>query len=243
MNYLNSLKKLGLNEIEGKIYLSLLNRAPITVGEISKYSGIYRPTIYKALPVLMQKNLVSQSRKGKRYVFTAEPPASLEGFVEGLKEELDQILPELNLIYSTKRKKLFVHYFEGRTGIEHVYRDLLATCRKGDIIYRYESPKDYKKNKKYYPALYLDRTGGKENEIQKFVITNETTHDLRAPQLDRYSKPIKKEYDLFDYDITQIIYKNKVAFIDYETESATILENERFAKFQQQLFKLLFDKI
>lgn len=243
MSDISILNRLGLSKSEGEIYLCLLRKSPLTVGEISKHSGLYRPTIYKILPSLNERNLISQSRKGKRIVYTASSPTSLKNLVEKLESELLQVLPDLNHIYLAQQKRFLIHYFEGKEGVVQIYKDLLGTCKKGDIIYRYESPKDYKKNKKYYPALYLQRAGGKESEIQKFVITNESTHNIRAPQLDRYSKPVPKKFDLFDYDITQIIYRNKVAFIDYESETAIILENEGFAKFQQRIFTLLFDRL
>ena len=54
---------------------------------------------------------------------------------------------------------------------------------------------------------------------------------------------VSASLDIFDYDVTQIIYKNKVAFIDLPTSTAWIVENERFARFQERLFRLLFEKL
>ena len=49
--------------------------------------------------------------------------------------------------------------------------------------------------------------------------------------------------DLFAYDITQLIYWPKIAFVDYNTETSVIIENPIIAKFQERLFKLLYQRL
>jgi hypothetical protein len=44
----------------------------------------------------------------------------------------------------------------------------------------------------------------------------------------------------FDYNITQIIYGNRVAFIDYNSETAMIIESKSIADFQTRIFKSLY---
>jgi hypothetical protein len=53
-------------------------------------------------------------------------------------------------------------------------------------------------------------------------------------------KAIYKKYDLFEDDILKIIYKDKVAIINYNTDQGFIIENPIFANFERKLFKLLF---
>ena len=119
---------------------------------------------------------------------------------------------------------------------------MLATCKKGDVFYRYESPKDYKKNDRHLPSAYIERICHKK-EIQKFVITNEKTAQNKPRVIERVSKFVPKVFDFFEYDITQIIYNNKVAFVDFNTNTAWIIESAPFAKFQRQIFKLLIGKL
>jgi len=51
---------------------------------------------------------------------------------------------------------------------------------------------------------------------------------------------IPKLYDLFEDNISKIIYANKVAIIDYESETSFIIENKKLADFEKKIFKLLF---
>ena len=63
------------------------------------------------------------------------------------------------------------------------------------------------------------------------------------PRLERSVKFVPKNYGLFDYDITEILYGDKIAFIDYNTETGLIIENPVIAEFQKKIFKLLYDKL
>lgn len=236
------LQKLGLSETEARVYTAILKLGSGTVSTISKMAGSHRPTIYKSLSLLIEKNLVSRSRLGKRTVYVAEKPTVLSSLFEVFQDDFKQALPDLLKLYSRAKHRPIIRYFEGKEGVRHIYIDLLETVKRGGIIYRYESPKDYKKNKKLYPRLYLERAGD-HSEIEKFVITNKKTHEQRRPQLERYSKYVPPSEDPFEYNITQIIYGDKVAFIDYDAETACIIESAKFAQFQQRIFRLLFSSL
>lgn len=237
------LRKLGFKKNETRIYIALLEGGAASVAEIARKTALHRPLIYKAIPILIRNQLVSQTKKGKRVMYVAESPEQLDRMMSEVREEFHGLLPDLLQLFSNRAGRPLIRYFEGLRGIKAVYDDLLATCKKGSVIYRYESPKDYRKNKRYYPALYIKRVGAKVSEIERFVITNEKTHALRHVQLERMEKAVPAKFDLFEYDITEIIYGHKVAFIDFNTETASVIESAPFATFQRQIFKLLFEKL
>jgi len=233
---------LGLNKYESKIYLTLLELGSAQVSDISQQTGLHRPIVYKFLPGLLEKNLIAESWKGKRKVYIAESPSQLKKMFGDFSQSFDSALPELMRAYSQSNSRPVIKFFTGRKGIVHVYEDILATCKKGDILYRYESPKHYRAHKTYVPKEYIDRFRDKM-EVERFIITNEMTRKIKAERLGRIVKVVPAKYDLFLYDITQIIYVDKIAFIDYNTETALIIESALIAQFQKQLFKLLWSKI
>lgn len=188
----------------------------------------------------MEKNIVSKTRKGKRTYYVAESPRSLLSSVEALKTELENELPSLEEDFARNKRKPAIRFFEGRAGISHAYEELLGGAGRGDIIYRYESPKDHSKIKSYYPRLYWDKASEQGGLIEKYVITNEKTQKARKQRLGRYSKMIPASFDLFEYDMSQLVLRNKVAFIDYASETASIIESQVFADFQRKIFRLLF---
>ena len=142
-------------------------------------------------------------------------------------------------VFHNKDRKPKISFFEGKEGIATVYEQLISGTKKGETIYRYESPKDYKKNKRYYPSLYWKRAGA-SGDIDKYVITNLKTHEKRHKNLNRFSKAVNIS---FEDNITQIIGNGKVIFIDFDTETAIVIENDRFVDFQKSIFKMLFEKL
>lgn len=236
------LKTLGLQTQESTIYLAILEKGTASIADITKSTKLHRPTVYKILPILIQKNLVSTSIQGKRTFYTAETPHRLKTLAENVSSELDKVLPELIGMYDNRNPRPKIKFYEGEKVVTWVYEDVLATCKKGDVFYRYESPRDYVKNDRHLPPAYFERICHKK-EIQKFVITNEKTAKTKPKVIERISHFVPTKYDVFEYDITQIIYNNKVAFIDFNSNTAWIIENPMFAKFQRQIFKLLFEKL
>jgi len=236
------LNTLGLSEQESTLYLAILEKGSVSIADMTKLTGLHRPTVYKILPILSQKNLVSVSISGKRKLYSAESPHRLKTLAENVNAELDKVLPDLIGMYDNRNPRPKIKFYEGEKVISWVYEDVLATCKKGDIFYRYESPKDYAKNDQHLPPAYFERICHKK-EIQKFVITNEKTAKNKPKVIERISHFVPTKYDLFEYDITQIVYNNKVAFIDFNSNTAWIIENAMFAKFQRQVFKLLFGKL
>ncbi len=235
------LTKLGLSETESAIYTSLLEHGPSTVSAISKYTGIHRPRIYSTLPSLVSKGLISFVPRGKQKHYVAESPEKLKTLVDDIIHNFKNQLTDLEVLYTAKEKRPVVKFLSGRKGIVFVYEDLLSTLKKGDVFYRYSSSKNDRKEDWYVPKNYRERRDQKK--IERFVITNERTKGKKKPRLERYIKVVPRGYDLWEYNITQLIYGDKVAFVDYNTETAVIVENSIIAEFQRKIFKLLFSKL
>ena len=233
------LTQFGFSPVAEQIYFTLLKKGACTIAELAKRTGKHRPAVYKALPELISANLVAKSTKGKRIIYKAESPSALSVFIKQQTESVDAVLPKLIEAFNHKDQKPHISFFDGKEGIATVYEQLLSSAKKGDVIYRYESPKDYTRNKRYYPSLYWKRAGS-AGDIDKFVITNKKTHEQRHVNINRYSKAVNIP---FENNITQIIGNGKVIFIDYDTETAIMIENERFADFQTSIFKMLFERL
>jgi sugar-specific transcriptional regulator TrmB len=238
MNTHTLLNKLGFNEREAAVYLTLLEGGPATVADIGRKAGLYRTYVYKALPELMNRGLVTKGPFGKRTVYSAEPPDRLEFTFELLRTELAEALPELRSMYSANSARPVVKYLEGKKGISSVFDDLVTTLSRGDMFYRYSSAKDLTKTNRYLPNNYRERRDNKQ--LERLVITSEVQAGEKRPRLERDIKVVPRKYDPFDDDITQIVYGNKVAFIDYNSDTAVTIENQKFADFQKKIFLLLY---
>ncbi len=235
------LAQVGLTPHESATYLDLLQNGEATLGTLAKRTGLYRPALYKILPTLTEKGLVGRAHtKGKQQHYRAESPERLETLFENAKLRLHDALPELASLYTNRENRPVVRFLEGVAGVRSVFADLLATLSKGDIFYRYSSIKTLP-SRTYLPPQYEEIRDRKQ--LERLVITNAPMAKSKPPRLERETKVVPPEFDLFDDNVSHIIYGNKVAVIDYNTETAIIIESKIIADFQRKLFVLLYRKL
>jgi hypothetical protein len=87
------------------------------------------------------------------------------------------------------------------------------------------------------PAEYFDLQQSKS--LERCVISNEARTRDHSDNPNRDIVAIPTGFDLFDDNITKIIYGNKVAVIDYESQIGWTIESERFARYEEKIFRLL----
>lgn len=236
------LSQLGIPAHAAKVYLALLDLGTASASDLVRKTKLHRPIVYQALEQLCKQSLVTFSPKKRGKVYAAESPEQLQQQLDKLTKEFNRLLPSLKQRYAGNNKQPQIKYFAGEDVVTAVYDDVLATCKKGDMFYRYESPRDYKKFDEWLPPEYFERICHRK-EVDKWVITNAKTKRIKKRVLERIERAVPADFDPFEYDITQIIYNTKVAFIDFETKTAWIIDSPRFANFQRQLFKLLFQRL
>ena len=235
------LAKLGLSAHESATYLDLLQNGTATIGALAKRTGLYRPALYKLVPILIEKGLVSRVQtKHKQQHYRAESPERLDALFETARRQLEEALPELASIYTRQQTRPIVRFLEGKVGIRSVFADILTTLKRGDIFYRYSSIKEIP-SRNYLPPHYKEIRDKKR--LERLVITNAPMAQAKPPRLERETKVVPSEYDLFDDNVTHLIYGDKVAVIDYNTETAIIIESKVIAEFQRKLFLLLYRKL
>lgn len=79
-----------------------------------------------------------------------------------------------------------------------------------------------------------------KKQLERILITNEWLSKYKKSRLDREVVTIPKDFDLFEDNISKVIYGSKVWVVDYNSENAFIIENEKYASFERKVFKLLF---
>lgn len=235
------LERLGLRRQEIAIYMVLLEHGPMQISDICTETNLYRPMVYKYLPKLVERQIVTVMKRGKRKVYSIESPEKLLSVVKMLENSVQLAIPEMRAMFESSQNRPIIHFYEGKEGIIYVYEDVIRTLKKGDMFYRYASGSAEKKSLRstYMPKNY--RKIRDEKQLERFVITNRANAGTKQKRMERAMKIVPEKYGLFDYDITQIVYANKMALIDYNTETAIVIENEVLAKFQAKIFKIIFD--
>ena len=242
MDKLQILQKIGLSKDEAAIYLALVELGPSRITDISEKTSIHRPLIYKALPSLLDKKLITKSQRMKGTFYMAEPPNRLEALFDDLKLDFFEILPDLEDSYSSNEQKPKIRFLEGPDGTKRIFDDVVRSLKHGDVFYRYSSNKDGQEKKdKYVPRIYRKMRDSKK--LEREVITNPQTAKHKTSKLDRFVKIMPSDFGPFEHNVTEIIYGDKVAFIDYNSETAMVIESKRIAEFQKQIFRTFYKNL
>jgi len=89
------LKLLGLNDVDIKVYLSLLKIGQGSASQIAIKSGVPRASIYDVLERLEKEGLVSYIIKESIKYFSAAEPKAIIKSLDYKKERLKDIIPQL----------------------------------------------------------------------------------------------------------------------------------------------------
>jgi sugar-specific transcriptional regulator TrmB len=240
MEQIDLLQQLGLNEKEARVYLSALEFGPTTILDLAIKSGVKRTTIHEFIEPLIQQGFIVVSFSGKRKLYNAAPPESLELILQKQTEAIKKLLPDLKFLASKSIQKPKIRYYEGAEGIKLVYEDFLTA--KSDINYFGSIQDEVGVVGKQYIADWVKR------RIQKNITVN-------AIRLRHKEIPLKewgggKEYlrnlrffpaNTKDSFCNVVIYDNKVAIHSSAKESyGMIIESQELAASLNFIFQIVW---
>jgi HTH-type transcriptional regulator, sugar sensing transcriptional regulator len=130
MNLVESLKNLGLNEKEAKVYLALLQLGKASAYNVAIRSGIKKPTAYVILKQLIEKGFAYNVPRAKKQQFVAESPDKCLALAAEKIKLTKQELPELMALKNKREHKVNVAYYEGLDGIRESYRKLVHIMKE-----------------------------------------------------------------------------------------------------------------
>ncbi len=104
-----TLRGIGLNDKEIRVYLTLLKSGKLTPAAVSRLTKINRATVYNISRGLVSKGFISEDLGGKTLYLSPLPPEGLYKIIEKSKRELDEkeafikkAVSELSLIAASK---------------------------------------------------------------------------------------------------------------------------------------------
>lgn len=235
------LERVGFSGEESGVYMTLLQHGPLSPSEVVRKAGLHRPAAYRVLTKLQGAGLVSVMPKGKFKVYIAESPDKVERIFQEMEDDFNSEIHELFDLYEKRDKKPIVTFAEGKDAITDTFSDVVHELKKGDTYYRYGSSITLHRARHHIPKDYRavrDRKG-----LERLIITDESSKKFIKMRLGKTVKAVPNDFDLFSHNVSQIIFGDKVAFIDYNTKSVVTIENPMIAEFQKKIFRLLFKKL
>ena len=207
------LENIGLTQSEIKVYLALLELGSTTKGPIVHKSGVASSKVYELLEKLIQKGLVSFVIKSGVKYFESAPPSRILDYIKEKErrlkeqeEQLEKILPTLELRRSMKGIGSEVQVFKGMKGAQTSFYDILKDLKKGDEYYVLGISKFTPHFERFVVNFHRKRA---KQKIKCRIIVNELAKDV-GKKLEKIGltkiKYLQKE--LFT-PVVFIIYKDK----------------------------------
>jgi HTH-type transcriptional regulator, sugar sensing transcriptional regulator len=250
MNLVESLKNLGLNEKEAKVYLALLQLGRTTAYNVAIKSGLKKPTVYVILGQLVEKGFVYNIPRAKKQLFAAESPEECFAIAKERLFFSEKNLPELQAMEKGKKTKVNVSYYEGLGGIRESYGKLVKVMRKIPL------------EKREFVGFYA-KVDNLETELE--VSFNEVTsefvkHKIKRRGITTYNPLIAEKYlsALSKYGISDMkalseekyssyisieVYERYVHVLSQRNLQSIIIEDADIADVMRQIFEMVWELV
>lgn len=133
------LKSLGCTPREAQIYMECLRMGPASVQEIARRLKQNRITVHSAVQQLIEKELLFETRRGKRRFIVADEPVALFRLLQKKEEEISLsrenlkfITPLLASLQSVDQSLPTVRFFEGVSGFKRMLEETLSA--RGEVF-------------------------------------------------------------------------------------------------------------
>lgn len=235
-NMLNTLKQIGLEKKQAKIYLACLELGEATIIGISRKAGIKRTTVYENVDEMINAGYLTATTKGKRKMFVAIDPRELKDLMRKREDMLEQIMPQLMSMNNVSKDKPKIWFFQGREGISNAYHDILSYpgaevvgWASGEILKMFA----WKEAEKYVAKR-------QRKKIMQKLIMPDDKHSEQFISRDqhhlRMTKVVSAEEYPFKIEIN--VYANRVSIFSVKDKMAVIMESEPIASAWRMIFKM-----
>lgn len=233
---LSTLKQIGLEEKQAKIYLACLELGETSIKEIARKAEIKRTTIYDLIDEMINLGYIKATTRGKRKRFFPADPDELKIIIKKREALLDEVLPELKSLGSTSGIKPKMLFFEGKAGLREAYEQTLT--EKNITIYAWASEDIVSVLGKDWADDYIRRRT--KRGIKMETIVPETALIKKYAKFDKeQNRKIKlvdpKKY-LFNIEIN--IFGNKVAIMSARDRLGVIIVSEPIAVALKMIFRM-----
>lgn len=239
-----TLEDFGLNKTQAKAYLALIRNGSLTPPALAKLTGETRTNSYTVLDRLVELGLAKKTEKNKKFVYRVENPIALEKLAKKHRDQALQrekqvkdAMPTLLNFFYTYSEQPGVRFFQGKDGIEEVYKDQL---RSGKPIRIVRSWKDRDFFGKGVYSIWRKRPA--KHGIPTIMLSPDVPDANNNPELDKKLLFTRTWMNQDDYTapVEWDIYGDKVSVISFGEEAiGMIIESPQIAESMRQMFALM----
>jgi sugar-specific transcriptional regulator TrmB len=246
---LTQLSSFGLDDIEAKIYLHLLEKGPRKPLELSRDTDINRSRIYRYIDKLIAKKLIEVSDVGRGKKLQASNPQNLELLIyekeqeaKAQKENFPDLLKELTSFTSNLSSGFDIKHYHGADGMKQMLWNHLS-ADKELLFFSYETRNEVV-GKTFAETVRAEQV---RRKITQYEIENATDQgDYWYTDVPEWGKYYKSRYippKILDIKQYQTIYNNTVSIMRWAGEDKIGIEinNALFVRMYRQIFWKFWD--
>jgi len=243
----NSLKELGLAEMEINLYVVSLFLGPSNLSAIAKNMGISRPNVYKVIRGLEAHGLVKFSEKSKyARTFMVESPAVVLEKLREKRERMSQLdhglvssLPDLLTLYHQEESATKIKVLQGREQYLKIFNEILEQEKK-EIQY-FGSAEDFVKFISMAAENEWIKKRVKKNIIIKtLLLPSELSTQFKSRDKEelRETKILK---GLWPFSTSFQLFANKVIIWQPKAPLVVLIEDQYIVEMLKSIFYKLWE--
>lgn len=231
-----TLKLIGLDENEAKIYLAALALGESTVLPIADKASVGRTYAYDILGSLAEKGLISYVEKRGRRRYSAAEPRMLKNMLKEKMNQVNSILPNLEALYQKAGPKPKVRFFQGKDGIEVLFNEVLQEAKE---VRYWSSISDLAKAFPNYLEVIKKQV---DKDIKIYDLVRQSPEALSYRDLYKKGRQEQRylpENAVFSTD--NMVWNNKFVMISYGADLyAVSVESAEIAKTMKVIYEILW---
>lgn len=232
----------GLSPNETKVYLAALELGETTISRIAKKSKVKRATTYLAVSALQARGLLSASKKGKRSVYYAQNPKKLVESFDEKRESIMRAIPELLAISNAIDVKPKIQYFEGRAGIEEVFKDILRSPGN-EVLEWYSESYVTDFDEKFFSTYFTPERIRKDIHVRAILPDIPFMREREARNVEEMRQTRLIDPAKYHIRMELNVYDKKISIVSFKEEFGIIIESEIIHDSLKNLFELMWEYI
>lgn len=237
MNVYEALQNLGLKDKERDAYLALLELGEGTVAHVAGKANLKRPTTYLIMSALGERGLVSEFKRGKHTYFVPRNPEGLLEEARSRVGELEEVLPQLNLMFVRGKGKPRVIVTEGKERLDRAYDDWFIT--KGEALFMGNIDLSLEAYPRTFQKLkYRDTSSG--FSIRELIVDTQKGREYAAKESGKYRsiRFLPSTFALFEADTA--VFGDRILINSIKQDYFSVsIESKPMA----DSFRILFDAL
>ncbi|TSC82330.1 MAG: Transcriptional regulator, TrmB [Parcubacteria group bacterium Gr01-1014_19] len=247
-NVYDSLRQLGLSELEINLYTISLLLGPSSISELAKHLNMPRPNVYKVIAGL-EKHGLAKFSEHKKYSrsFTVESPTLVleklrqkQEAMSDLGQHLTSAMPDLLALYRQGATPTKIRVLEGKEQFLKIYQQILDEAK--DQIEFFGSASDILAFISWeHQREWAKRRVAKKINVRSLVLPGKgvdlikgvAKEELRELRIFKSASPFTTSFNIF---------ANKVVLWQPKAPLVVLIEDQYIVQMFRSIFYTLYDK-